>query len=103
MSLKFLLIASFFVALLTMLGGAPMCRQIAARLRPGVIRPQSAVGVGGLVMAFALLLDSFYLTPLPANAVPVLYAIALLLVFNGALWWFLPPKRARLWRNRIGP
>ena len=103
MSLKFFLIASFFVALLTMLGGAPMCRHIAAKLHPRMVRSQTAVGVGGVTMALALLLVSFYLTPLPANAVPVLYAIALLLAFNGVLWWSLPRKRARLWRNRVGP
>lgn len=103
MSLKFLLIASFFVALLTMLGAAPMCRQIAAKLRPGVVRPQTAVGVGGLVLAFALLLVSFYLTPLPPSTMPLLGAIGVLLAFNGLLWTLLPSKRGRLWRNRLGP
>lgn len=54
-------------------------------------------------MTFGLLLASFYLTPLPEAARPVLVACALLLAFNGVLWLTLPTQRARLWRNRIGP
>ena len=80
-----------------------MCRQIAAKLRPGVVRSQTAVGVGGLVLAFALLLVSFYLTPLPPSTTPLLAAMGVLLAFNGLLWTMLPSKRARLWRNRVGP
>jgi len=103
MSLKYLLIASFFVALLAMLGGAPIFRQLAAKIQPRSIHRNSAVGAGGLVLAFALLLVSFYLTPLPKATDPLLTAIGLTLVFNFVLWWRLPPTRARLWRYRLGP
>lgn len=103
MSMKFLLIASFFVALLTMLGAAPMCRRIAAQLHPRNIHNHTPVGVGGVVMAFALFLVSFYLTPLPESANSLLNAILVVLLFNGVLWWRFAPQRARLWRNRLGP
>ena len=103
MSLSYLLIASFFVALLAMLGGAPVCRRVAAKLRPAHVHSGTAVGVGGLVLGFALLLVSFYLTPMPESEVPLISAMTLILAFNFFLWLRLPPRRARVWRNKLGP
>lgn len=101
MSLSFLLIASFFVALLAMLGGAPVCRRVAVKLRPKNVHSGTAVGVGGLVLSFALLLVSFYLTPMPDSAIPLIGAIGLILAFNFFLWLRFSTQRARLWRNRV--
>ncbi len=103
MSLKLLLIASFFVSLIAMLGTAPMVRRMAVKLKPRTIHSQTPVGAGGVSLGVALLLVSFYLIPLPASANALLAGLVVVLVFNGLLWWRLRPRRARLWRNRLGP
>ncbi len=80
-----------------------MVRRLAVQLKPRKIHSQTPVGAGGISLAVALLLVSFYLLPLPASASPLLAGIGIVLLFNGLLWWRLPPQRARIWRNRLGP
>ncbi len=103
MSTTLLLIASFFVAFVLMLGGAPMMRRIAQRVRPALVLPEVPVGVGGVVLVLALQLVSFYLLPLPSSAGSLVLAMILVLVFNGSLWFGLPPARALFWRNLLAP
>ncbi len=103
MATVILLIASFFVAFLVVLGSAPMLRRIAWRLRPEVVLSDTTVGVGGAMLVAAILLDSFYLLPLPIEARRLVIALVVVLVCNGLLWWRLPASRARSWRNLLGP
>ena len=98
-----LLPVSFLVAAVVMLGGAPLLRQAVLMVRPDAAHEDGLVGVGGVVLVLALVLDSFYVSALPRSADVLLQAMVLLLAFEAVLWGaFKRPLRWRI-RNLAGP